>query len=277
MNTYFQRIGILDQALIGDESGPASSFRSTSFISVVENANYQADSTAGEVTTTDAAGNVYHGHVSRPTGEMDIGLTKYNADGTVAWRYYYAHIDGVTAPQAGLNNMLADIKVDANGDIFAVAIESGTAGPGQGSSGDPGQIRVTLLKFNPLGDILWQRTIRDEPNAVEFMFGSMTVDSSGNAIVMFSGRLSSLQAPFNYGFNDTPRNTSKNIYIAKYSPTGTLVWERGYVPTNNNNGNLQPKGDIITDAAGNVYAQYINWTQAGRVNTLKISTSGTLL
>jgi len=277
MNTYFQRIGILDQALIGGGGGPASSFRSTSFISVVENANYQADSTAGEVTTTDAAGNVYHGHVSRPTGEMDIGLTKYNADGTVAWRYYYAHIDGVTAPQAGLNNMLADIKVDANGDIFAVAIESGTAGPGQGSSGDPGQIRVTLLKFNPLGDILWQRTIRDEPNAVEFMFGSMTVDSSGNAIIMFSGRLTSLQAPFNYGFNDTPQNTSKNIYIAKYSPTGTILWERGYVPTNNNNGNLQPKGDIITDAAGNVYAQYINWTQAGLVNTLKLSPSGTLL
>jgi len=276
MGTYFQRIGILEQALAGGGGGsPISSFRSTSFASITQDTAPFFPPDVGEVVANDTAGNVYVGNIARDVGLRDLGLTKYNADGTVAWRYTYPHIEG---PTSGFGDpFFSDIACDPNGDVFGYIYDPNLSSPYLNNN-VAGSFRVTLIKFSSNGDILWQKTIRDQVNGDEFLMGSLAVDNSGNAIIAFFARVSGQSIPgYNYGFNATPSVDSKNPYIAKYSPTGTLLWEKGYVSENNTGADFRGKGNMETDDAGNIYTQFVNWQQGGLVVLIKLSPSGILL
>jgi hypothetical protein len=267
MSVFLQKIGIHEQEFGGGGSS------ATQFISYVDgNYNapvYNGPSMSSDLTATDSSGNIYVGSLATQVGVEDIMLSKFAPDGSLTWRYSYPHIDGLGPGQDPFENRFSDIKCDANGDIFACYTDNGDYGPGDR--------RLTLLKFNSAGDILWQKTIRDEPAAQNFYFGGLTVDANGNAIIMFSGRLATTLTAYNYGFDDTMRTSAKAAYVAKYSPAGTLVWERGFGSLNDDGPDFEMRADLITDAAGNVYTQYMNWSYSTPVFLKLASATGAVV
>jgi hypothetical protein len=259
---YFQRTGILEQELAGGGGGSV-----VAFASFLQQTTYD-DAMIADMTASDTAGNVYVSSNAMAVGQKDMSLTKYAADGTIAWRYSYPHVSAAGPGVENYRNRVADLKVDPSGNVFACYVDTGTANPN--GTGISGEYRLTLIKFNSDGDILWQRTLRDEPTGQTFYFGSLAVDASGNAIVMFSAKLG-LTAP-----SGTLSNTTRNTYIVKYDSSGTQVFERAYQPINDNSGNYEQRSDIITDATGNIYAQWMIWDKEN-IATIKLSPAGALL
>ena len=239
---------------------PAAPSAVTDFMSIVEQPGYVGDMVA-DMTAMDSSGNVYVAANSTLTGLDDISLTKYAADGTITWRYSYPNVSGAAGSGAGSfagfeGLRVSDIKTDPSGNVFVCVSDPGAATPG--GSGVFGAYTMTLIKFDSAGDILWQRTFSD-PAGEFYFFGSLAVDVNGAAFVMFAGRL-----------DVSMQQSATNTYIAKYNAAGSLIWEQAWRNTDDASGEYVMKGDMITDGAGNVYAQWL-LIQRDNVVTVKLN------
>jgi hypothetical protein len=273
---HLHRTGILEQHR-GNQGGGGGGASVQAFTSFREAASY-SEAMVADMTATDAVGNVYTSANAMSVGQKDMSLTKYAPDGTLAWRYSYPHVSGTAAGPENYRNRVADMKIDPSGNVFVCYVDTGTSNP-RNSTGGEGQYRVTVIKFNSDGDIVWQRTIQDEPTARVFYFGSMTVDASGNVIVLFGGKLAAEVAgldPPEPGGTSTFSNTAINCYVVKYSSAGTKVFEKGYAAFREVSGFFEFRSDIITDATGNIYAQWMHWNN-GQVYSTKWGPTGTLI
>jgi uncharacterized delta-60 repeat protein len=135
----------------------------------------------------DAAGNVYVTGYNNNGNAVDLVTFKYSSNGVLLWEQRYI--------TSGNNNSASDIAFDASGDIYI-----------SGASWIPEQedFDLLLLKYEPDGNLLWDRTIDNGDEQTDSGY-ALTIDPDGNAIVA--------------GF------TAPNPYLVKYSPTGDLLWE----------------------------------------------------
>jgi Calx-beta domain len=134
-------------------------------------------------------GSIYQlgGVYSQLLGVYHFALVKYQPDGTRSWDKLYHQDDPYTNGAAG-------VQVDSQGNIIVGGVFERQAN--FGTAFDAG-----LIKFDPSGNILWDRRIVD-PNQQNYLdvFG-FAIDSSGSSYLFTTG-----------------------MYIIKYDSSGNQAW-----------------------------------------------------
>jgi uncharacterized delta-60 repeat protein len=168
------------------------------------------------------------------TGSSGAFLLKYDPNGTLLWQKTW----GATQVDFSLG-----IAVDSSGNVYVIG---GTTSFGAGLSD------VLLLKYDPDGTLLWQKTWGGEK--YDKVFG-VAVDPSGS-IYMTGGTES-------FG------TALRDVLLLKYGPDGTLLWQKTWGGKNFDIG-----FDVAVDSSGSIYV-------TGRTNIdvflLKYDSSGKLL
>jgi hypothetical protein len=126
-----------------------------------------------------------------------------------------------------------------------------------------GNVRdIFLAKYNSAGTVLWAKSIAGGFTTVGWGGPTVTTDSVGN--VFIGGNFST--STLNFGAVtltnlSTPGNL--NMYVAKYSSSGTFLWAKSYNCQTPQNGSC-----IAADNSGNVYVAGSFWN----VSTLSLDT-----
>jgi len=218
-----------------------------------------AGSEQGQGIVADSSGNSYvtgyfHGAATFGGGEAnettltsagnnDIFVAKYDSSGALVW-----------AKRAGgtVNDQGHGIATDSAGNSYVTGFFSGTAtfGPGEASQTtltSAGGPDIFVAKYNPNGALVWAKRTGGSVNVAEGG-RDIATDGTGNSYVtgLFSGT-----ATFGLGGANATTLTSAggaDFFIAKYDPSGALVWARraGGI-------NFDVGAGIATDGAGNRY------------------------
>jgi hypothetical protein len=174
----------------------------------------------GSELCVDAAGNVYVVGETQGQGTgIDFLVLKYDHRGHLIWSRTY---DGEGGDDHGYL-----IKLDPLGNVIV-------AGDSAGTSSD---VDIVVLKYSPIGALLWERRYNGPGNSYDGTGSGRTlaVDQLGNVVVCGT----SIGAGTDY-----------DAVTLKYSPAGTLLWERRF------NGPASSFDDayaIAIDAGGNSY------------------------
>jgi uncharacterized delta-60 repeat protein len=147
----------------------------------------------GEALAVGSDGSVYVvGGTS--AGGGNILVLKFLPDGSVVWQKTYGPAGGFMG-----------IAVEPDGNVYV----AGSAAAGDGSFGSD----LVLFKINPLGELIWQRSY----SAVE------TDDSRGGIAVAPDGSVYVAGA-----IQDSSRKLIVDALLVKFTPDGTLVWDRSW-------------------------------------------------
>ena len=206
----------------GDRGDSSAASAGTSDGDLYVAGRFGGTSTFGDVTLTSV------------DNSTDCLLVKYTAEGEVLW----ARSGGGTD-----SDKYYGAAADADGNAFAVGFfgETATFGPFTLTSAGFFEHDAVLAKYSPDGDVLWVRGAGGVGN--DFSLGA-SVDGAGDVYIVgsFEGTAT---------FETTPltSNGDLDLFVAKYSSTGDLVWVRGGGGAGAENGR-----SIAVDAAGNAYA-----------------------
>ncbi len=144
---------------------------------------------------------------------MDVFFAKFSSDGTPL----FAKRIGSTG-----NDYARNVAVDYQNNIILTGAFSGTVNFGTSSLTSLGSYDVFTAKYDANGNELWVQ----QGGGTGIQRGhSVTVDSSGNIYV--SGSFFSKQMTF--GSIVLNSNYSYNLFVAKYSPAGTVQWAHALV------------------------------------------------
>ncbi|MEE9423976.1 MAG: SBBP repeat-containing protein [Methylococcales bacterium] len=220
---------------------------------------------SGSGITMDVSGNVYVlggftdsatfglGETGETTltseGFSDIFVAKYTADGDLVW----VRRAGGTDFDGG-----SDIVVDGLGDTYVTGgfRESATFGPeevGETTLTSDGESDVFVAKYTTDGDLVWVK----RAGGAGFTSGSgIAVDDSGNAYVSGSfgvATITGIGGSATFGAGEAGETTltsdgSRDIFVAKYTVDGDLVWVKRAGGSNSDGGQ-----GIAVDNSDTVY------------------------
>lgn len=224
--------------------------------------------------TIDLSGNVFF------TGSnyRDGFVTCIKSDGTLGWRKEWV------GPVTNGSDVFHGIAVDEVGSVYATG--RGVF-PGIDYYGNGGLGNMIITKYNAQGDSLWTYRCMDSLNysmgfSIYYLNGkvyaggyvtdtasvnenlyTIIIDSSGNAVsewkfngqgaAITMGQLVQTDANNNVycaATLDRLYGEGTDVVIVKYSPTGTLLWEKYYSSLGFNNDTItamqfNPSGDLI--------------------------------
>jgi hypothetical protein len=191
-------------------------------------------------------------------GNSDIFVAKYAPNGSLIW---VTQADGGTSSNG--------IAVDKADNIVATGSFFGSATFG---AGEPNETVLTgngmfIAKYASDGSLIW--AIQDSSRG-----NGIAVDNMGNILV--TGAFSGTATFGSGGPNETVLTSagSSDIFVAKYTPDGSLVWvvQAGGSSSDAGNG-------IAVDTAGNGvvtgYFEGIAIFGAGKPNETKLTSAGT--
>ncbi len=175
----------------------------------------------------DGAGNAYISGYTKGSlggtiaGGEDAFLIKYDPAGTLLW-----------SEQLGtaLHDRSYSVAIDAAGNAFIGGYTVGNLG-----GTNAGAYDTFLAKYDPNGTQLWTQQLGTSASDLSF---ALAVDGAGNALI--SG--------ITLGDLDGNNAGSSDAYVAKFDPTGTLLWaEQLGTPA------IDESWSVAADAAGNVF------------------------
>jgi hypothetical protein len=199
----------------------------------------------GHGVCADAAGNSYvTGGFSSPSisfgtntftngGGIDYFVAKYDPSGAVLWANTATGIsnDGGNA-----------CAVDATGNLYVVgSTNSHSLKFGSVTLTGAGYDDIILVKYDPSGNVLWAKDIGGSGNDIGQAIG---LDAAGNAYI--TGYFAS--STISFGSTVLTNSGTDNVYVAKYDPSGNVLWAKKAGGTNTDHGN-----GIAVDAQGNSY------------------------
>lgn len=189
---------------------------------------------------TDAQGNVYAVGYSFNTDQArDMLITKYNANGTLAWTNTYNSI-----PNDNPMDEANDVGVDATGNVYV----AGTTDE-----------NFALLKYNAAGVFQWIQTYNNAADEFDEAI-ALYIDAAGGVYV--TGRTDV----------DASSNSNYNIVTAKYNSSGIQQWAQIY----NGAANGSDRPEAMTGDANGVYITGRSVVGATEnILTLKYSLTGT--
>jgi hypothetical protein len=136
----------------------------------------------------------------RRSNPQDLWVVKLNSDGSIAWHKNYA--DGGDPSRSYGNNSIRETFDEVgnfNGYIVAVSIFDQVHG-----SRD-----FWVLKLNPEGDIVWQKTY-DNKNYLDIPY-SIQQTTTGGYIVAGVSQVSDTQS-------------DRDFWVLKLDPEGDIIW-----------------------------------------------------
>ncbi|HKW14050.1 MAG TPA: FlgD immunoglobulin-like domain containing protein [Candidatus Krumholzibacteria bacterium] len=116
------------------------------------------------------------------------------------------------------------VAADASGNLYVGGSFYGTVNFGGGNRTSNGGSDIALVKFTSAGAYVWDRTFGDVADA-QYATG-VGVDASGN--VFFSGVF---EGSVNFGGGLLTSAGDRDIFVAKFSPTGTYTWAKRFGTT----------------------------------------------
>jgi len=177
---------------------------------------------------TDTSGSVY---VAGSTGGSlaavnqgftDAWVTKFNSTGKIQWTRQIGTVGF---------DFAFGVATDIDGNVYICgATSDDTINVPQASIG------AWVAKFNPTGKLLWKRQLGTSGS--EYANG-VVVDPTGNVYV---------SASINRTLVGEGETTRRGALVAKFNPTGKLIWKQQLAPTVEDLSN-----DIAVDATGNIY------------------------
>ncbi len=129
---------------------------------------------------------------------------------------------------------------DPNGNIYVTGNFKGTGTFGNTNVISIGDNDVFLAKFNSEGLLIWVRTAGSLAGDIAT---DISLDPSGN--VLITGYYFDA---INFGGNILASSGSSDVFVAKYDPSGTVIWAKKVGGSGLDLGN-----SVDTDASGNVY------------------------
>ncbi|UOQ72119.1 hypothetical protein [Hymenobacter cellulosilyticus] len=195
---------------------------------------FEGTITLGTVTLTEGPG----------AGDGHMFLAKYNPDGTVAW---------ATALESSNGDVYSNVAADAAGNVYIVGYFADDLTLGSTTLTSDGN-DAYIAKYNGQGVLQW---VRQGGSEGAFAQG-VAVDASGNVLIAGD-------------FNDAisfggPTVTGEGIFLARLSPTGTVV-------QTNVIGTLGLANDLALDAAGNAYITG-SFGQTASFGTISLTSAG---
>jgi uncharacterized delta-60 repeat protein len=176
----------------------------------------------------DNAGNIFVcGYSVGKETDRNMFLMKLSTSGDTLWTR------SVSGTLFGSDEEANAMVIDNNGNV----IMSGyTKNSGTGSD-------ITILKYNTSGALLWTAQYNGTANESDRSY-DITTDATGNIYV--TGKTD---------INASPIITNDEIFTAKYSPTGLLLWSS----THAGNAGIDRGRKIHISSSGNVYICGYKW------------------
>jgi len=187
---------------------------------------------SGESVAIDHRGNVYMTGNTR----YDAFLVKYNPQGEMLWEKIW---------EGNERERPEGIAVDARGDVYIM---------GRTRSFGAGGEDALLVKYNPQGEMLWEKTWGGSKD--EYGHG-VAVDARGN--VYITGRTESFGAD------------NWDAFLVKYSPEGKILWERTW-----GGSQIDSPEDVVVDILGRLYVAGWEKTSGEDADVFLISSSPSL-
>ena len=174
-------------------------------------------------------------------GDSDVFVAKYTVDGDLVW----AKRAGGTLDDQGRSLALSD-----SGNVYVTGVFQGFATFGLGEAGETkltsdGDRDIFVAKYTANGDLVWAK----RAGGMDFdQSNSVAVDESDNAYL--TGTITGIAT---FGVTETSETTltsdgDSNLFVAKYTADGNLVWANHAGGTGSDNGN-----GLAVDSSGNVY------------------------
>ncbi len=195
----------------------------------------------GQAVTVDSSGNSFVvGYTwSFTPGTPAIFLLKYSFTGTLLMQRLWSD---------SADDYAYGVALDKSGNIYVTGWTDHLGGPS-----------ILVLKFNPVGGLVWQETYAGSSHPA---YGqAVAVDSTGNIYVG--------------GYYASGSSPDQNVTLLKLDPTGNLLWQRSWGGSNPDQGK-----SLALDSMGNIYlAGWTNSFGAGAADTflLKFNSTGGLL
>jgi len=171
-------------------------------------------------------------------GDDDIFIVKYSPAGTVLWAN---SIGGFLSESSNC------VTTDVNGNIYItgvfqspmIMVGSTTLinADNSGNSGD-----IFIIKYSPTGNLLWAKSAG---GGLDDKGYSVSADANGN--VFMTGEFQSSSITFG-AISLTNISTFLDIFIVKYSTTGTVLWAKREGSNSSEWGT-----SVCTDASGNAF------------------------
>ncbi|MET3542304.1 Tfp pilus assembly major pilin PilA, partial [Pontibacter aydingkolensis] len=174
----------------------------------------------------------FEGTTLTSAGALDVFVAKYNASGTVVW----AKQAGGTSSDYGRG-----IAVDGQGNAYVTGEFLGTATLGSTTLTSSGGWDMFVARYDASGNALWAKNPTGTGTAD---YGrSIAVDGQGNTYVTgeFYGTAT-------FGSTTLTSAGGADIFVAKYDPSGTVLWALRAGGTSNELG-----FGIAVDGSGNAY------------------------
>ncbi len=201
---------------------------------------------SGSGISTDASGNVFvTGYFESSsitfgsttlnnTGFSDMFIVKYDASGIVLW---------AKSAVGTIGDVGYGICTDTSGNVFVTGyFQSSPITFGSITLNSIGfSYDVFIVKYDASGTVLWAKSAGGTNSDYGY---KISTDASGNAFV--TGIFAS--SPITFGSITLSSAGSNDMFIAKYDPSGTVLWAKSA-----GGGNIDGGSDISTDASGNVF------------------------
>jgi hypothetical protein len=180
----------------------------------------------------------FGGDALMSAGMDDIFVAKLSPSGDVLWAKRFGDGD-YQVGQA--------IAVDAAGNVLLTGSFSGSIDFGGGPLTSAGLDDVFIAKLNAAaGGFVWAARFGD---ASEQNGTSIASDAAGNAVI--TGRF---KGSVNFGGGSMSAGAMDNIFVAKFTSGGQLMWSKGY-----GDASAQLGQGVAVDGAGNVvFAGYFS-------------------
>ena len=167
-------------------------------------------------------------------------IVKYNSDGVAQWA------QSVTA--GGDNSQFTAVAVDPSGNVYAVGYQFGTATYTYGGvnvTGTATGYNAVIVKYSPLGAVLWAKTPGGSSNGS--YFSGVAADASGAYVVGYQGGTGS----YNYnGVSTSGASANSNSVLVKFRTDGTGEWAYS-TSTGASSSEFRA---MALDSLGNIYA-----------------------
>ena len=176
-------------------------------------------------TALDSAGNIY---VTGDTqsfccGSLDAFLLKFNSTGSLLWQRAWP---GTNQFGAGTIARAHAIALDSTGDAYIT---------GYTQLNYTSPTALLLVKFDPNGNLLWQKRIGGSQSRNQSSLGNgITISPSGSIYVT--------------GYIQSPPNGNQALLALKFSSNGTLIWQTALTKNTGETGTA-----IAADTAENIY------------------------
>ena len=193
---------------------------------VSELRGYVATDGAGGVYLTGVTWGAVDGNVN--TGRQDVFVTKFDRAGTKMWTRQFGSAGGFA------DDVVTGIAADSARDaVYIVGFTNGSfGGPGGG---------LFLAKYDRNGNRLWVQQL-----------GASDLDQ-GTGVAVGPGGEIYVSGTNRGGLDGGPVTTATDILLAKYDPSGTLMWARQLSSTVIYVGPSYDYGNAVATDANGVY------------------------